>query len=77
MKSKVTRDKWGLILVVVLLCWEVRADDGAFVYDPLPEQNIVSATLSVDFAGLNAHRTVGESETNFFKLIDLKKTPSK
>ena len=48
----------------------VRADGGAFEYDPIAD-NITSATFSADFAALVAHRTVGVTEMNSLQLVDL------
>lgn len=42
-----------------------------FSYDPIPEQDIVSATFTADFAGLVAHRTVLGEEVNRLRLVDL------
>lgn len=43
--------------------------DIAFQYDPIQE-TITSAWFSVDFAAMNAHRMIGEEETNFVRLVD-------
>jgi hypothetical protein len=43
--------------------------DVAFQYDEITDP-IVSATFSVDFAAMNAHRTVGGFEMNFAQLVD-------
>jgi hypothetical protein len=43
--------------------------DIAFQYDSITN-TILSAEFSVDFAAMNAHRTVGEFETNFVQLVD-------
>ncbi|MCK4660092.1 MAG: PEP-CTERM sorting domain-containing protein [Phycisphaerae bacterium] len=43
---------------------------GAFEYDAISDE-IVSASFSVDFAAMNAHRAIDTFETNFVHLIDL------
>ncbi len=42
----------------------------AFEYDPITDP-IISATFSIDFAAMNAHRAIGEFEVNFVELIDV------
>ena len=70
-KQVLAKAAGGLLISIILLT--VPAAFGglvAFEYDPI-EDTIISATFSVDFAALTAHRTVSGSETNFAKLIDV------
>ena len=65
---------WGRITTVavcVLLASGATSGraDIAFQYDPITDP-IVSATFSVDFAAMNAHRTLSGYETNFVQLVD-------
>ena len=55
-------------VLTLLSASAVRADI-AFQYDEIADP-IVSATFSVDFAAMNAHRTVSETEMNFAFLVD-------
>lgn len=59
-----------LAAAVVLVCAGSAAwADTAFQYGPITDP-IQSATFSVDFAAMNAHRTVNEIEINFAQLVD-------
>ena len=59
------------VTIVVFLSMGLSARaDVAFSYDSIT-QPIVSASLSVDFAALRAHRYIGETEVNFVRLVDV------
>ena len=64
----------GWMLMAAALTWATTcapaSADPAFQYDPLTAP-IVSASLSVDFAALQAHRYIGETEVNFVQLVDV------
>lgn len=63
---------WGMVMVACVLLFSgtsITRADIAFQYDPITDP-IVSATFSVDFAAMNAHRTVSDYETNFVQLVD-------
>ena len=61
-----------LCLIVCLLFSVQSAHSGiaTFQYDPIIDP-INSATFSVDFAAMNAHRTVVGFEVNFARLVDM------
>lgn len=55
----------------IVFCNVPAAQAGAFSYDPIHEEDIVSAMFSADFASLVAHRTVLDVEVNHLELVDL------
>jgi len=59
------------LYVIVLVFGGATAANGeiAFQFDPIAEP-ILSATLQLDFAAMNAHRGVAGHETNFVRLLD-------
>lgn len=59
----------ALSAAVILLSISAAKAGPAFQYDPIAE-SIVSATFDVDFAAMNAHRSIGGNEANFVQLID-------
>jgi len=59
------------VCAVLLLCSQsAQGSLVAFEYDQIFDP-IISASFSVDFAALNAHRTVSGFETNFARLVDM------
>ncbi len=70
-RFEITVRAWSLACggVLILLSTSGAAADTAFQYDPITGP-IVSASFSVDFAAMNAHRTVSGFETNFAQLVD-------
>lgn len=62
----------GVIVCIALLLCSHSAYGGsvAFEYDQISDP-IISASFSVDFAALNAHRTLSGFETNFAQLVDM------
>ncbi|MFC1676693.1 PEP-CTERM sorting domain-containing protein [Planctomycetota bacterium] len=71
MRSTKSANKMGACLLTLAVLLLASTSWGTFIYDPIPEADIVSATFSVDFASLVAHRSVSGFETNFAKLLDL------
>ena len=55
--------------VVLLGSFSDARSDIAFQYEEITEP-IISATFTVDFAAMNAHRTIGENEMNYAILVD-------
>jgi hypothetical protein len=43
-----------------------------FDYGQIPPENIISARIDIDVASMVAHRYIGGTEMNFFKLLDLR-----
>lgn len=62
----------GVVVCVVLLLCSQSAQGAlaTFEYEQIFDP-IISASFSVDFAALNAHRTVNSFETNFARLVDM------
>ena len=60
-----------LVILALTACTPLgaAAAEPAFEYPPIIEP-ILSASVSVDFAAMNAHRMLGGLEMNFVRLID-------
>ena len=67
--SSGSRQCVALAGVLMLLSASAVRATIAFQYDPIVDP-IVSASFSVDFAAMNAHRTVSGFEMNFVQLVD-------
>lgn len=59
----------AVLCIVLFQGAGVLRADPAFIYPAIADP-IQSASFSIDFAAMNAHRSVGGYETNFAKLVD-------
>jgi len=61
----------AVALVAAFACTsDLAHGDPIFVYDPIPQEDIVSAWFSMDVAAMVAHRYIGPYEVNFVHLLD-------
>ncbi len=68
-KNRLSIGLRAVTCALVLCASSVTLADVAFQYDPITDP-IMSASLSIDFAAMNAHRSIGEFEMNFAFLVD-------